>query len=347
MPRAREDRPRYLKSERNRDGTLRWYWRPKDRAGVALGNDAAAAIVMAIELNRQRDAERAGLSGPVGPVKGSVRELADAYKASPEFARLAPKTRHEYDRHLSWLIGMAGDLSVGSVTVRGIQELKRTGAATPWETNARLRTVRLLWSWGRRAGMAGENPASDFRQIATRPRDVVWTSQEVATMLGGAVPALRLAIALGLYTLQREGDLLVLPWTAYDGRRLELRQRKTRKIVGFAVHPVLKAALDTTKRHAVTILLNEGTHLPFQADAFRHLFALERYRLGLRRELQFRDLRRTGAVTLARLGAPTPQIAALGGWEISRAQEILKTYIPLDEEMASAAVRAWGEAKAT
>lgn len=345
MPKARVDRPRYLKSERNRDGTLRWYWRPKDRPGVSLGNDAAAAIVRATELNRQRDAERAGMEGPVAPAKDSVRALADAYKTGPEFTRLAAKTRHEYDRHLSWLVGMAGDLSAGSLTARAVQELKRAGASTPWETNARLRTIRLLWSWGRRQGLvAGENPAADFRQLATAPRDVVWTSQEISALLQHGVRPLRLAIALGLYSLQREGDVLVMPWTAYDGLRLELRQRKTGKLVGFQVHPVLKAALDATRRQAITILVDDHGR-PFKPDAFRHLFALERYRLGLRPELQFRDLRRTGAVTLGRMGVTTPRIAALGGWEISRVQSILETYIPLDEEMASAAVQAWASSQ--
>lgn len=344
MPKARGDRPRYLKPQRNRDGTVRWYWRPKDRPSVALGSDESTAVLEAIRLNRQRDAERAGLAGPTPPAWGSVRAMADAYKASPEFTGLAPKTRREYDRHLSWLLDLFGDLPVAAVTARAVQELKRAGAGTPWETNARLRTVRLLWSWGRLQGMAsGDNPAASFRQLDTPARDVVWSSEEVAAFLRDGTPSIRLAVALGLYTLQREGDLIALTWNAVRGDRVELRQRKTGKLVATELHPVLRAALAVTERRAAQVLVSEATGRPYGEDHFRHVFAYDRARLGLRRELQFRDLRRTGAVSLARIGVSTARIAALGGWEISRAQAILETYIPLDEEMASAAVREWSE----
>ena len=41
------------------------------------------------------------------------------------------------------------------------------------------------------------------------------------------------------------------------------------------------------------------------------------------------------------------QIAALAGWEIATTMDILAVYVPLDEHMASAAIRAWAEAGRT
>ena len=61
----------------------------------------------------------------------------------------------------------------------------------------------------------------------------------------------------------------------------------------------------------------------------------------MRKELQFRDLHRTGAVMLARRGVSVFQIAALAGWKITHTQRIIETYVPLDEHMATAAIRAW------
>jgi hypothetical protein len=150
-------------------------------------------------------------------------------------------------------------------------------------------------------------------------------------------------VALGLYSLQREGDLIRLPRTAYDRTRLELRQRKTGKLLAAEAHPLLRQLLDATPRLAVQILVSEVTGRPYHETGFRHAFAHERTRLGLRKELQCRDLRRTGAVTLSRLGVPVQQIAALGGWDISRTTRILETYTPLDEQMATATVRTWAE----
>jgi hypothetical protein len=338
-----EKKPRYVEFQRSGAGG-RWYWRPKDRPGVPLGADRVTAWSHAAELNRERDAERAGL-GKVRLVDGTVRWLTQRYLASPYFREKAPKTRHEYQRAGVWLVELWGDLPAEAITPRVVQEAKAAGTATPWETNARLRFVSLLYGWARLQGLVAANPAERFRKLRTRPRAVIWEPEEVTTFLRDATPSIRLAVALGLYTLQREGDLLLLPWSAVAGGRFRLTQQKTGKLVGAELHPVLHRALEATRRQAVQVLVSEATAKPYRADHFRHVFAYDRARLGLRRELQFRDLRRTGAVTLARDGVPLQQIAALAGWEIGTTQEILKTYVPLDEGMATAAIRAWASEK--
>jgi integrase len=38
---------------------------------------------------------------------------------------------------------------------------------------------------------------------------------------------LRLPLMLALWTGQRQGDLLRLPWSSYDGKTIRLRQSKT------------------------------------------------------------------------------------------------------------------------
>ena len=55
-----------------------------------------------------------------------------------------------------------------------------------------------------------------------------------------------LALMLGLWTGQRQGDLLRLTWKAYDGQFIRLRQSKTDVHVTVPVGKPLKAILDTT-----------------------------------------------------------------------------------------------------
>lgn len=334
-----EKKPRYVERQTSKDGE-RWYWRPKDEPSMPLGHDRFLAWQKAEGLNRQRDARRAGLGG-APRLEGTVRWLTQAYLRSPYFTDKAEKTRSEYRRYAEWLIESWGDLACDAITVRVVQEHKTAGARTPWETNAQLRFLSLVYEWGRKQSMVAVNPADRFGKLKTRPRSVIWEPAEVAIYLADGTPSMRVAVALGLYTLQREGDLIALPWTSVAHGRFQLRQSKTGKIVAAALHPVLARVLDATKRKAVQVLVAEATDRPYGEDHFRHVFAYDRARLGLRKELQFRDLRRTGAVTLAREGIPVQQIAALAGWEIGTTQEILKTYIPLDEQMATAAVRAW------
>ena len=70
---------------------------------------------------------------------------------------------------------------------------------------------------------------------------------------------------LAPWTGQRQGDLLALPWSAYDGQSIRLRQRKGKKGKGRRVKiPVgapLKAMLDRTQRVATVILTtSNNTH---------------------------------------------------------------------------------------
>lgn len=335
-------KPRYVVSQKTAAGE-RWYWRPKDEPDVALGPDREQAWRKAEELNDQRDARRAGLAAPP-KLEGTVKWLVREYLASTYFTDKAEKTRSEYQRYADWMIGTWGDLRCDDVTVRVIQAHKNANADKPWDTNALLRFVSLVYEWGRKQGIVTNNPAQRFGKLKTPPRQIMWEPDELTLIMEKGTPSVRLAVTLGLYTLQREGDLIALPWASVTGGRFQLRQRKTGKLVAAETHPVLQAALDATKRRAVQVLVSEVTGRPFDEHLFRHTFAYDRARLGLRKDLRFSDLRRTGAVTLARLGRPVQQIAALAGWEIATTMDILAVYVPLDEHMASAAIRAWAEA---
>ena len=193
----------------------------------------------------------------------------------------------------------------------GSQRCSSVGStATPWETNAKLRLVSLVYEWGRKQSMVDLNPADRFGKLRTPPRSVVWTPDEVHKRLTEATPSMRVAVALGLYTLQRKSDLIVLSWSSVANVRFELRQRKTGKLVAAELTPPLRHALEATPRKAVQILIAEATDRPYSEDLFRHVFAYDRARLQLRKELQFRDLRRTGAVNLARLGVTSQRLPA-------------------------------------
>src|SRR5262245_52812061 len=61
---------------------------------------------------------------------------------------------------------------------------------------------------------------------------------------------------LAIYTGQRRGDLLSLPWSAYDGRVLKLKQKKTGAYVSIPVAEVLRRELDAAPRRCPIILTN-------------------------------------------------------------------------------------------
>jgi integrase len=55
----------------------------------------------------------------------------------------------------------------------------------------------------------------------------VWSIEHEEAFLRAAPSHLHLALLLARWTGQRQGDLLRLPWSAYDGNVIRLRQSKS------------------------------------------------------------------------------------------------------------------------
>lgn len=73
---------------------------------------------------------------------------------------------------------------------------------------------------------------------------------------------------IAVNTGQRQGDLLRLPWSAYDGKKIRLRQGKTGAYVPIPVTDELKTALDAASRKSPIILTNsEGK--PWSESGFQ------------------------------------------------------------------------------
>ena len=80
-------------------------------------------------------------------------------------------------------------------------------------------------------GLIATNPCAEGGKLYHGTRvDKIWDDEEVARFLRTAPPYLRLAMLLAINTGQRQGDLLRLPWSAYDGKHIKLRQKKDRRV---------------------------------------------------------------------------------------------------------------------
>jgi hypothetical protein len=73
---------------------------------------------------------------------------------------------------------------------------------------------------------------------------------------------------LAINTGQRQGDLLRLPWSAYDGRYIKLRQRETGAYVPIPVADALKTVLDAATRRS-TLMLTNSEGRPWSESGFQ------------------------------------------------------------------------------
>src|SRR5262245_52271073 len=123
--------------------------------------------------------------------------------------------------------------------------------------------ARVL-SWGLDRGIVAANPCTHGGRLYRGSRaDKIWTDADDAAFLERAPEHLHLPLLLALWTGQRQGDLLRLPWSAYDGAVIRLVQSKSirqgRRATGRPVRvriPVgapLKAALDAAAKRSPII----------------------------------------------------------------------------------------------
>ena len=199
-------------------------------------------------------------------------------------------------------------------------------------------TLARVLSWAHDRGLIAKNPCSKAGKLYHGSRaSKIWNDEDVERFLKTAPPYLRLAMLLAINTGQRQGDLLRLPWSSYDGATIKLRQRKTGAYIPIPVADALTDALDATPRRSPIMLTNsEGK--PWSESGFQGAWGKATARAGVR-GLTFHDLRGTAVVTLARAGCTEVEIYSITGHKPSDVQAILTThYLPRDAEVASNAI---------
>jgi integrase len=168
--------------------------------------------------------------------------------------------------------------------------------------------------------------------------DVVWSEADEAKFLSVASSQMALAFNLAVWTGQRQGDLIRLPWTAYDGQFIRLTQAKSGRSVAVPVAFPLKAVLDATPR-TCPIMITSGDNRPYTSDGFRASWRKACERAGIK-GLTFHDLRGTAVTRMAMAGWNEMGVAAVTGHALRDVTSILdKHYYKRDRAIAIGAIR--------
>lgn len=281
----------------------------------------------------------------VSPPKGTLVGLLQQYQASQDFHGLAHSTRRSYVPLITRIEKRFGDFPLSALTdrrSRGIfmawrDQIADSGgrrqADYAWTVLARV----LSWSYNR--GLVAANPCERGGRLyrGGGRAEKVWTAADEAAFLEHAPAHLRLPLLLALWTGQRQGDLLRLPWSAYDGTRIRLRQSKTGTPVSFKAGAPLKVALDATLKRSTIILTNRHGK-PWTSDGFRASWSKACKAAGVV-GVTFNDLRGTAVTRLALVECTEAQIAALTGHSLRDVRSILDAnYLHRDPALADAAV---------
>jgi integrase len=178
-----------------------------------------------------------------------------------------------------------------------------------------LTAIRHLMQYAVSVNICEADPTQGIKLKTPKSNGIyTWSEQDIAgyeTAHGVGTKA-RLALALGLYTGQRRGDVLRMGRQHIHGGLLSIRQQKTGTELRIPVHPELRAIIDTTPGEHLTFLVTR-TGKPYAGDNFSGQFRAWCEAARLPEECTFHGLRKAACRRLAEAGCSANEIAAISG----------------------------------
>jgi integrase len=280
----------------------------------------------------------------IEPPKTALLALLLGFQDSAEFKfGISPRTRKDYIKQIKRIERDFGDFPIKSLSdpqaraefLEWRDELAKTSLR---QADYAYYTLSRILSWAKDRGKITVNPCERGGKLYRGTRvDKIWSDEDVTRFLAVASPQMCLAMTLAINTGQRQGDLLKLAWSAYDGSNIKVRQRKTGAYVPVPVSDELRQALDAAPKLSPLILVNRDSK-PWTESGFQSAWGKATARAGIR-GLTFHDLRGTAVVTLAHAGCTEAEIYAITGHKPSDVRAILTAhYLPRDGEVGANAI---------
>jgi integrase len=300
-------------------GEVRLYWYHR-ATGKRLTHDpeSAEGLLEAAGL----DAKATALEAVLGAPAGSLAALWTSYRDGPEWRALKPRTRSDYQAVRDWIGKGAESVMVRRIALPDVMKLRDKAAKQKGRRfgNYVVQVLRLVLEWGRVRGWVAENVARGAKSIrrpsGARKVNRAWSAAEIRAFASAAPPQLLLPFALGLFAGMRQGDAVLVTWSAYDGGALRWIAGKNGEDCMAPVTGAFKKILDaarenrrTTVQIATTSTGTAWTQSGFRASFFklvRSLVAAGHMQPGC----TFHGLRHTIASQARNDGASDAQVAA-------------------------------------
>ena len=293
------------------------------------------------------------------PEGETFKSIITAYMLSPDFTMLKDRTRSSYQRIIRLIEDAFGDLPIEALEDKRVsQDLlawRDSMAATPCQADYAWRVLKLIISWARGRGFTAYRPPERVKPLYYGDRsDVIWEDQHIAWFIAVAPEPLKNALTMAAETGLRQGDLVVLPWSAYDptpspdapsgwirwtpSKTIDRWHPKGRP-VRIPVTRRLRVLLDelwATRKGPIILLNSDGR--PWNKSAtLSTRFGAASDKAGIER-LTFHDLRGTAVTRLSEAGCTPQEIRAITGHSLASIHRIFERYCARTNALASSAI---------
>jgi integrase len=309
--------------------TYHYAWRGGPRLVGEPGSPEYVASYVAAHGNQRQ------------PNASTFRSIIAGYKTSKDFEGLEPRTQRDYRRQIARI-----EVAFGNLPIAALDDPRVTRDFLEWRDALPVSSRQADYAWtvlmrlishAKARGLTSYRPPERITPLYRADRsDKIWLDEHVAAFMGVASEPLQRAMVLALATGQRQGDLLVLPWSAYDGTWIRLRQNKTGARVNIPVTRRLRAVLENNPRIATTIL-TDRRGLSWREKTFQNNWRDAARRAGIV-GLTFHDLRGTAVTRLAEAECTNAEIASITGHSMRDVARILDRYLARTDKIALAAI---------
>lgn len=315
-------------------------------SGTPGSSEFIASIADAEAKTRKRDA---------GTLAGLMRDFEETVRWKK---KLAESTKAEYRRLFKFWEGR-----YGTCPYRALEDKEFRRDVLRWhseyaeqyprEADNRVTVLARVLSWAAKDGPLKVNVLDGFERAYEGDRsEMIWLPEHVDAFMSHANDEMKLALVLALHTGQRQGDLLRLAWSNYNGTHISLRQGKSRRgdkpgrLVTIKCTKALKATLDALPKTS-TLIMTTKTGRAFKARYFGEQWDETTKAAGLDKVaadggnnvgLHFHDLRGTTVTMLFQAGCNLGEIVSITGHSLKRAQDILDKYLARTSTMADNAI---------
>ncbi len=253
------------------------------------------------------------LRGKVAPATVTIGKMIEAYRKSPDWAKLAGNTRKSYARHLDYLAEKIGGIAPDKIRTRHVNDMRDALSDKPTDANRKIGCLSALYTWGQRNDWCKTNPAMIVKKLPPTGRGRgPWPKDLIDAARAAATGRDFLLFELLLGTGQRIGDVLMMRWGDFDGEGITVRQGKTKAEVYIPLTDRLRDLLASTPRKGFWIVCQANGQRVSYNLAWKDMMALRR-RIGAE-AYDIHSLRHSAASEIASLpGMTADHVRAITG----------------------------------
>jgi integrase len=206
-------------------GEVKVYYYHRAKGLQLVGEPGSAEFVASYGDAEKRMRER--------HASGTINALIRGYTLSVEFPqKLAASTQTECRRMLT-----AAELEFSDMPIVALDDPQVRKDFLDWheaiarksgerEADNRLSAISAMLTWAPDPWRIAANRRGFKRLCHADRSEIIWLPEHIAAFMKVAPLEMQRALIIGQHTRQRQGDLLRLAWSSYDGRWVRLRQGK-------------------------------------------------------------------------------------------------------------------------